>query len=119
MNCLRFPFLLIIIFLTACQTPQMAATASDYDLCSQVYVYRNTKYYLDELNRRRVNCNQYSAALQREASQPGFFESIAKGAGDAQKYAQPPKPMTYIPPGVTRPNYLQCEPDGRGGYYCR
>lgn len=48
-----------------------------------------------------------------------FFNSIAKGAGDAQKYAQPPRPITYIPPGVTRPNYLECEPDGRGGYYCR
>lgn len=48
-----------------------------------------------------------------------FFNSIAKGAGDAQKYAQPPRPMTYIPPGVSRSNYLECEPDGRGGYYCR
>jgi hypothetical protein len=109
----------MMFFLSACQTPEMARTASDYSLCEQVYVYGNSKYYQDELSRRRVNCNQYSAALKREASKPNVFQSIADGIEGAQKFQQPPPGFVYIPPGTTRSNYMTCTPDGRGGYYCK
>jgi hypothetical protein len=119
MNYLKLFFFPIFVFLTACQTPQMAANATDYELCEQVYVYRNTTYYQDELNRRRVNCNQYAAALRREANRPGFFDSVAGGISGAQKFQQPPPGFVYVAPGVSRGNYMQCTPDGRGGYYCK
>lgn len=48
-----------------------------------------------------------------------FFNSIADGIAGAQRFQKPPPGFTYIPPGVTRGNYLECSPDGRGGYYCR
>jgi len=117
-----FKFLCAFIgtfLLAACQTPEMARTASDYGLCSQVYVYNNQKYYADELRRRGVNCNQYSAQLQREANTPGFFDSVAGGIAGAQKFQQPPPGFVYIPPGTSRSNYMSCTPDGRGGYYCK
>jgi hypothetical protein len=107
------------VFLAACQTPEMARTATNYELCEQVYVYGNQKYYADELSRRRINCNQYSAQLQREANKPGFFDSIAGGIAGAQKFQQPPPGFVYIPPGTSRSNYMTCNPDGRGGYYCK
>ena len=55
---------LLSFLLVGClQTLQMAQTASDYQLCEQVLVYKNTKYYNDELLKRKVNCQQYMPLL--------------------------------------------------------
>lgn len=64
-----------------------------------------------------VNSNQnQQSALGATAD---FFNSLANGISGAQKFQQPPPGFVYIPPGITRSNYMTCTPDGRGGYYCK
>ena len=113
---------LIIPFIVAgcqLQTKEMATNSLDYTLCSQVYVYGNTKYYLDEIKRRKLDCNKYTDALLKEKNSPGALELFANGIAEGQKLQQPPPQLNYIPPGVTRGTYMSCTPDGRGGYYCK
>jgi hypothetical protein len=47
------------------------------------------------------------------------LSSIGDGIAGAQRFQQPPPGFVYVAPGVSRSNYMQCTPDGRGGYYCR
>jgi hypothetical protein len=47
------------------------------------------------------------------------LNSIGDGIAGAQRFQQPPPGFVYVAPGVSRSNYMQCTPDGRGGYYCK
>ena len=92
---------LVFIFLTGCQTRQMAETASDYELCEQVLIYKNTRYYNDELLRRRVNCQQYMPLLMQTKQENERFYN--------KSYSTQGPQMIVIPPNcVQRPNSGNC-----------
>jgi hypothetical protein len=119
-------FLLLIIFLSACQTPQMAKNASDYELCEQVLVYGNTRYYNDELVARRVNCQQYMSLLNQRSQQMSRNYQNATTApqpvpqASFSRGSQITSPMNSNPQIPTYQNKTtNCNPNGFGGYTCQ